>query len=98
MSYDLSTLYDKALPQTLNDFLNYIITIKGKSPNTVKGYKADLAMFLRFMLLYKEKISNKVPFEEIDIHKIDDSFLSTITLGDLISFITFNEVHRQNSN
>lgn len=36
------------IPTMLEDYLNYMETIKGTSPNTVKEYFFDLRMFLRF--------------------------------------------------
>ena len=34
-------------PEFLNSFLDYSITILNKSPNSVKEYNYDLAMFLK---------------------------------------------------
>ncbi len=48
MKYNIQQLYDPNLPQRLNDFLNYLRTIKGKSENTIESYKLDLIMFLDF--------------------------------------------------
>ena len=36
-------------PDYLNSFLDYMVTIQNKSPNTVKEYNYDLAMFLKFI-------------------------------------------------
>ncbi len=49
MKYNIQQLYDPNLPQRLNDFLNYLRTIKGKSENTIESYKLDLIMFLDFL-------------------------------------------------
>jgi|GEM_PF-3714982 len=51
MKYNIQQLYDPNLPQRLNDFLNYLRTIKGKSENTIESYKLDLIMFFRFLKL-----------------------------------------------
>ena len=45
MNYSLSNVFDPTLPECLNEFLNYLNTIKGKSKNTINGYKYDLSMF-----------------------------------------------------
>ena len=37
-------------PDYLNSFLDYLVTILNKSPNTVKEYNYDLAMFLKFIV------------------------------------------------
>ena len=39
-------------PDYLNDFLDYMITIQNKSPNTVKEYNYDLATFLKFIKIH----------------------------------------------
>ena len=36
-------------PEYLNSFLDYSITILNKSPNSVKEYNYDLAIFLKFI-------------------------------------------------
>jgi len=40
-------MYD--IPSILDDYLNYMETIKGLSPNTVKEYFFDLRTFFRFI-------------------------------------------------
>ncbi len=42
------------LPIILEDYLNYMETIKCTSPNTVKEYFFDLRMFLRFLKMIKD--------------------------------------------
>ena len=39
----------EANPDFVNSFLDYTITILNKSPNTVKEYNYDIAMFLKFI-------------------------------------------------
>ena len=36
-------------PEFLNSFLDYTMTILNKSPNTIKEYNYDLAMFLKYI-------------------------------------------------
>lgn len=96
MNYELNTTFDATLPEYLNEFLNYLGTIKGKSINTIAGYKWDLSMFFRFIKLYKGYISNKIDFEKIPICDIDKIFLRNIKLSDLYAFISFTEKYREN--
>lgn len=96
MKYDLQNIVDYNLPEALNDFLNYLGTIKGKSPNTIAGYKVDLTMFFRFLKLYKGLAKKESIFENITINDIDDSFLKKVKLGDLYAFMSFTETHRDN--
>ena len=86
------------LPQCVTDFLNYLETIKAKSPNTIKGYKVDLTMFFRFLKLYKGiHKDDTMEFEEIPINDIDNDFLRKIKLTDLYAFMSFLEKYRENS-
>ncbi|NRW92487.1 site-specific recombinase XerD [Clostridium beijerinckii] len=76
MKYDIQVLKNNNLPESLVDFLNYLETIKSTSINTIDGYRIDLTIFFRFMMIYKGKVnSDSVEFEDIDISVIDDEFL-----------------------
>lgn len=96
MKYMLNSIYDPNLPECLNDFLNYLGTIKGKSQNTTIAYKFDLIMFFRFIKLYKGMVPNNCEFEDIIINDIDNNFLKKIKLNDLFAFISFAENYRKN--
>ena len=86
------------LPQLVIDFLNYLETIKGKSQNTISGYKIDLQLFFRFMKVYKEDIiDTSIEFEEISIDDIDEQFINNIKLTDIYAFLSFVEKERNNS-
>lgn len=98
MNYKLLNVFDPTLPEYLNDFLTYLGTIKGKSQNTIAGYKWDLSMFFKFVKLYKGYIKEDISFEEIPIDDIDDKFIKKIKLSDLYAFISFTENYRNNSN
>lgn len=94
--YKLTNIYDSKLPQQLNNFLNYLTTVKERSPNTMSAYKVDLVMFFRFLKLYKTKLPKDIEFEEIDISDIDDKFIKDIHLTDLFSFMSFLDNYRDN--
>lgn len=96
MNYNLRSVFDPDMPQSVNGFLNYLGTIKGKSQNTINGYKVDLTMFFRFMKLYRGMAPNDSDFEGIKINDIDSFFLRSITLSDLFAFISFAENYRNN--
>ena len=98
MKYDIQVIKNENLPDSLIDFLNYLETIKSASVNTITGYKADLIVFFRFMMIYTGKVqADLVEFEEIDIRDIDDDFLRKIKLRDLYAFLSFAEKYRSNS-
>lgn len=98
MKYDIQVIKNENLPDSLIDFLNYLETIKSASVNTITGYKADLIVFFRFMMIYTGKVqADLVEFEEIDIRNINDDFLRKIKLRDLYAFLSFAEKYRSNS-
>lgn len=75
-------------PSYLNDFLDYMITIQNKSPNTVKEYNYDLATFLKYIKIHfrltDEKNLQKVKYNDISIETI-----KKIKLEDLHSFLGY---------
>lgn len=89
------------MPVFLVDYLNYLETIKGKSKNTIRAYSYDLRLFLRFLKVHKKLISvdlsNSEEFDNIDILDISPDILSSITLSDLYSFLSFVNRERTNS-
>lgn len=98
MKYDLINVYDPELPDILNGFFNYLSTIRGKSVNTISGYKVDLIMFFRFLKLYKGMVQKDIEFDGIDIRDIGEAFIQRIVLQDLYAFISFTENYRNNGN
>lgn len=85
-------------PVILEDFLNYIETIKGKSENTVKEYFFDLRTLLRFLKLRYKLVDKNTPFDEIDISDVDETIIRKVTLQDLYAFISFVDKDRNNKN
>ncbi|MGI6669373.1 MAG: tyrosine recombinase XerC [Acetivibrionales bacterium] len=85
------------MPPVLRDYLNYMQTIKGKSPNTIKVYFYDLRLFLRFMKVYKNTVDKNMDFDKISIADIDVSFIKSITLSDLYAFMAYVSNNRDNS-
>lgn len=81
----------------LQDFLSYMLTIKGKSQNTVQVYFYDLRVFFRFMKLHRNIVSKNTDFENIPITDIDLDFIRTITLSDLYAFLAYVSNNRDNS-
>lgn len=85
------------LPQSLDDFLNYLSVIKAKSPNTINGYRSDLILFFRFMKKHKKLCPGNEDISDIEIKDIDSNFLKKIRLMDLYAFLAFLENERSNS-
>jgi site-specific recombinase XerD len=85
-------------PIILEDFLNYLETIKGKSPNTVKEYYFDLRTFFRFLKIRYRLVDKNCNFDEIAISDIDISTLKKVNLQDLHAFISYVDKNRNNKN
>ena len=75
-------------PDFLNDFLDYSATILNKSPNSIKEYNYDLAMFLKFIKL-RFKLTNETDFSAITISDIPLSVISKIKLDDIHAFLSY---------
>lgn len=75
-------------PDFLNSFLDYSITILNKSPNSIKEYNYDLAMFLKYMKIHF-KLTNETDFANITINDFDINTLKRITLDDIHAFIRY---------
>ncbi|WP_234121253.1 tyrosine recombinase XerC [Clostridium hydrogenum] len=97
MKYDIKQAFDSDIPFEVNNFLNYLGTIRGKSKNTIYSYKTDLILFFRFLKLYKGLSSKDEEFDEIKINDIDNRFIESISLSDLYAFLSFVENYRENS-
>lgn len=90
--------YNDLCPSPMSDFLEYMLSIKGRSPKTVNEYFLDLRTFYRFLVLRFKLGSNLNEFEEIDINLISLDILKKIKIMDLHAFISFIDRERNNSN
>ena len=81
-------------PPLLRGYLNYSITVKGRSPLTVSQYYTDLKMFLRF-LKHSRGVTN-APFEETGIADIDDDFITSVTYSEILEFLSYTAMQRGN--
>lgn len=82
----------------IDDFLNYLITIRAKSQNTVQAYNYDLSLFFRFMVWYKLMNSPKDhDIEDIDIKNLNYDFVKSINLNDLYAFLSYVTKRRDNN-
>lgn len=88
----------KEIPIIMDDYLNYMETIKGTSPNTVKEYYFDLRTFFRFMKQRYKLVDKDIEFKEIDISDVDLDFIKKITIQDLHAYISYVDKKRENGN
>lgn len=86
------------MPMILEDYLNYMETIKGTSSNTIKEYFFDLRTFFRFLKMRYKLIEPNITFEEIDISDIDIDFIKKLTILDLHAYISYSDKNRGNGN
>ncbi len=86
------------VPQILRNYLNYMIVIKGKSPNTVREYYYDLRLFLRYI----QSVVKNISLSEINsviLDDFDENLLKQISLNDLYEFMAYiNNAHSDNDN
>lgn len=85
-------------PVFLEDYLNYMETIKGTSPNTVKEYYLDLRTFLKFIKIRYKLISSETEFDDINIEDMDISLIKKLNIQDLHAYISYVDKKRDNGN
>ena len=100
MKTNINNIYNNELPQFLNDYLNYLSTIRGCSATTIVAYTADLSLLLKFLKMYKGLIASDkaLQLEEISIDDLTIATLKTVQLQDLYAFISYLEKYRGNGN
>ncbi|MEZ0536035.1 tyrosine recombinase XerC [Caldicellulosiruptoraceae bacterium PP1] len=89
------------VPSYVKEFLNYMLTIKNKSFNTVKEYHYDLRTFLRYLKAKNEGslncISNHEDLNKFDVSDFDIEEIRKINLSDLYEYFTFITIKLRNS-
>jgi len=90
--------YSDLCPAPMSDFLEYMLSIKGRSPKTVSEYYLDLRTFYRFLVIRFRLSSTTDNFEEINTNLITLDILKKIKIMDLHAFIAFIDRERNNSN
>jgi site-specific recombinase XerD len=68
--------------QIVEQYLAYLITIKGRSKNTVLEYRLDLLQFFHFVNISRSQEHSDFRFVNID-------FIGSITLGDMYAFLAY---------
>lgn len=84
------------LPESVNEFLNYMSVIKNKSELTVLEYASDLRLFFRFLLIYRKKVETDTDFDSIDISKIDLDLIGSVSIQDAYAFLSYCRSERKN--
>lgn len=80
------------LPLLLEDYMNYLKTIRGLAPTTIREYTYDLSSFFRFLRRRKGGSEfRRMDFEKIPIGDMDLEDLQSANLHDLQAFLAFSE-------
>lgn len=100
MKSDIKSIYNNELPKFLNDYFNYLSTIKGSSSATIVAYTADLSLLFKFFKMYKGLVPSEkaLHIEEIIISDLTLVTLKTLTLQDLYAFVSYIGQNRANGN
>ena len=80
----------------LEQFLSYFQAIKGRSPQTIREYRYDLELLMRWLIQHRGLAPNDQPFGEISVASVDDAFLQSIQLSELYGFIGWLSIEKQN--
>jgi site-specific recombinase XerD len=90
--------YNNLCPAPMSDFLEYMLSIRGKSEKTVNEYFLDLRTFYRFLVI-RFKLSDEIDdFDEIDINLVSMDIIKKVKIMDLHSFIAYIDRERNNTN
>ena len=76
-------------PPEVKEFLDYMITIRGRSPKTVDGYYIEIRTFLRF-LIYSSSQNNDInDFQKLNIKDVSLNDITSIRLSQVYDFLNF---------
>ncbi len=75
-------------PDYLNSFLDYSTTMLNKSPNSIKEYNYDLAMFFKFIKIHFG-LTKETDFSKINIKDVSLNTIKKIELNDIHAFIGY---------
>lgn len=93
------TEYDSGLlPERVNEFVSYMLAVKGCSKLTADGYVRDLRLLFEYLAATKkEHISPSDIKKDYDLSFIDDNFLSKISIADIYAFLAYCTSERSNN-
>lgn len=82
-------------PYYLQEYLNYIETVKLRSQLTVKNYYTDIKLFLRYLKV-TNGLSGDTEFDKIKISDVSEQIIKKVTLSDILSFLSYTSSERDN--
>lgn len=76
-------------PPIIRDYLVYLDTIMGRSPNTVNEYFLDLRTFFRFLLQKRGCFPPGMPLDEIPIDSVDAALAEGVTRSEVLDYLVY---------
>ncbi len=81
-------------PIILQDYLNFLKSIRGLSPSTIKEYSYDLEVFLKYQIIRKIYYGDTITFEKEFDYKSTNSiitpkFLESINITDFYAYLSY---------
>jgi site-specific recombinase XerD len=81
----------------IDEYLNYLLTIKGYSDKSAQAYRYDLIIFFRFIKRYFAMVPQSQDFETISIDDVSLEELKSVNLGILYAFLSYSSKERHNA-
>lgn len=91
-----SNMFYNDCPKCLRDYLNYLTTVKNRSELTVSNYYLDIRLFLRY-LMQENNLTGKTDFFDIKIAQIPEELIKSVTLEDILGFLSFSATVLENN-
>ena len=76
--------------QIVEQYLSYLVTIKGRSKNTILEYRLDLLQFFRYVDITRSQ-------EHSDFQLVNIEFIKSICLGDMYGFLAYCQEYLHSS-
>ncbi|MDO5724704.1 MAG: tyrosine recombinase XerC [Tissierellia bacterium] len=84
----------------INDWLDYLESVAGKSDNTIKNYYYDIRIFFRFIKFRKSLVDKSISIDDLSSIKIDDidlELMKKIDIRDLIAYVSYLDKYMNSS-
>lgn len=82
----------------VDDWINYLESIKENSSNTIRSYENDVISFLQFIKYKFALVDCSISeISEIEIRDIKETTIAEIGIRDLIAYISYTDKHLNNS-
>lgn len=84
-------------PKLVKAFVNYMLSIKNRSPKTVEQYELDLTIFFKYLMARDKSLPTLgEEFDAIDVSGIDIDDIKKITEEDIYDFFLYVSKEREN--